>query len=92
MKRTRPWKTTDEETKKTVQERSKAVGETRRAVSGGSSGTQLNYKLKAMSKQGREAILKEALGKDFNTIPRDDILAMKVDLGETCYKVETLWR
>ena len=40
--------------------------------------------LKAMGRLEREALLKEALGKEFQiTIPWGDILAMKADLGET---------
>ena len=75
-------------TKKTVRQRSKVVADTRTAVSGGAAGTQLVDELKAMGRLEREALLKEALGKEFKiTIPRSDILAMKADLGETWYKV-----
>ena len=50
--------------------------------------------LRISEKEGeREALLKEALGKEFKiTIPRGDILAMKADLGETWYKVRKLRR
>ena len=41
------------------------VGETRTAVSGGAEGTQLKDELRAMGKLEREALLKEALGKEF---------------------------
>ena len=76
-----------------VRERSKTVAETRTAVSGGALGTQLKDELRATSKLEREAILKEALRKDFKiTIPLGDILAMKADLGETWYKVRKLRR
>ena len=93
MKRTRPRKTTDNVSKKTARKRSKAVAETRTAVSGGASGTQLKDELKAIGRVEREALLKEALGKDFKiTIPQGDILAMKADLGETWYKLRKLRR
>ena len=93
MKRTRARKTTDEVTRKTARNRSKVVAETRTAVSGGAAGTQLKDELRAMSRLEREALLKEALGKEFKiTIPRGDILAMKADLGETWYKVRKLRR
>lgn len=47
-------------------------------------GTQLKDELRAMGKVEQEALLKEALGKEFKiTIPHGDILAMKADLGET---------
>ena len=63
----------------------------RTAVSGGAAGTQLKDELRAMGRLEREALLKEALGKEFKiTIPRGDILAMKADLGETWYKVRKL--
>ena len=76
-----------------VRERSKTVAETRTTVSGGASGTQLKDELRATSKLEREAILKEALGKDFKIIiPLGDILAMKADLEETWYKVRKLRR
>ena len=92
MKRTRARKTTDEVTMKTARNRSKAVAETRTAVSG-AAGTQLKDELRAMGRLEREALLKEALGKEFKiTIPRGDILAMKADLGETWYKVRKLRR
>ena len=91
MKRTRARKTTDEVTRKTARHRSKVVAETRTAVSGGAAGTQLKDELRAMGRLEREALLKEALGKEFKiTIPRGDILAMKADLGETWYKVRKL--
>ena len=65
----------------------------RTAVSGGAAGTQLKDELRAMGRLEREALLKEALGKEFKiTIPRGDILAMKADLGETWYKVRKLRR
>ena len=93
VKRTRARKKTDKVTKKTVRQRSKVLAETRKAVSGGASGTQLKDELKAMARLEREALLKEALGKEFKiTIPRGDILAMKADLGETWYKVRKLRR
>ena len=93
VKRTRARKTTDEVTKKTVRQRSKVVADTRTAVSGGAAGTQLVDELKAMGRLEREALLKEALEKEFKiTIPRGDILAMKADLGETWYKVRKLRR
>ena len=90
MKRTRARKTTDEVTRKTARHRSKVVAETRTAVCGGA---QLKDELRAMGRLEREALLKEALGKEFKiTIPRGDILAMKADLGETWYKVRKLRR
>lgn len=93
MKRTRARKSTDNASKKTVRKRSKAVAETRTAVSGGAAGTQLKDELRAMGKVEREALLKEALGKEFQiTIPKGDILAMKADLGETWYKLRKLRR
>lgn len=91
VKRTRARKTTDEVTRKTARNRSKVVAETRTAVSGGAAGTQLKDELRPMGRLEREALLKEALGKEFKiTIPRGDILAMKADLGETWYKVRKL--
>ena len=91
VKRTRARKTTDEVTKKTDRQRSKIVAETRTVVSGGAAGTQLVDELKAKGRLEREALLKEALGKEFKiTIPRGDILAMRADLGETWYKVRKL--
>ena len=91
VKRTRARKTTGEVTKKTVRQRPKIVAETRTVVSGGAAGTQLVDELKAKGRLEREALLKEALGKEFKiTIPRGDILAMKADLGETWYKVRKL--
>ena len=93
MKRTRARKTTDEVTRKTARHRSKVVAETRTAVCGGAAGTQLKVELCAMGRLEREALLKEALGKEFKiNIPRGDILAMKADLGETWYKVRKLRR
>ena len=93
MKRTRARKATDEVTRKTARHRSKVVAETRTAVSGGAAGTQLKDELRAMGRLEREALLKEALGKEFKiTIPRGDILAMKADLGKTWYKVRKLRR
>ena len=62
---------------------------TRTAVGGGAAGTQLVDELKEMGRLEREALLKEALGKEFKmTIPRSDIVAMKAELGETWYKQE----
>ena len=62
---------------------------TRTAVSGGAAGAQLVDELKEMGRLEREALLKEALGKEFKmTIPRSDIVAMKAELGETWYKEE----
>jgi len=93
VKRTRPRKTTDNVCTKTTRKRSKAVAETRTAVSGGAEGTQLKDELRAMGRVEREALLKEALGKEFKiTIPHGDILAMKADLGETWYKLRKLRR
>ena len=93
IKRTRARKTTDEVKKKTARQRSKSLAETRIAVSGGAVGTQLKDELQAMGRLEREALLKEALGKEFKiTIPRGDMLAMKADLGETWYKVRKLRR
>ena len=83
----------DKDQRQTVRQRSKVVADTRTAVSGGAAGTQLVDELKAMGRLEREALLKEALGKEFKiTIPRGDILAMKADLGETWYKVRKLRR
>ena len=93
VKRSRARKTTDKVTRKTAIHRSKVVAETRTVVSGGAAGTQFKDELRTMGRLEREALLKEALGKEFKiTIPRGDILAMKADLGETWYKVRKLRR
>ena len=78
---------------KTAGHRSKVVAETRTAMSGGAADTRLKDELYTMGRLEREALLKEALGKEFKiTIPRGDILAMKADLGETWYKVRKFRR
>ena len=93
VKRTRARKKTDKVTRKTAIHRSKVVAETRTVVSGGAAGTQFKDELHTMGRLEREALLKEALGKEFKiTIPRGDILAMKADLGKTWYKVRKLRR
>lgn len=93
VKRTRPRKSTDKVSQKTVRKTTKEIAETRTAVSGGAERTQLKHELKAMGKIEREALLKECLGKQFKiTIPQGDVLAMKADLGETWYKVRKLRR
>ena len=46
-----------------------------------------------MGKVEREAVLEEALGKEFKiTTSQGDILAMKADPGETWYKLRKLRR
>ena len=93
VKRTTARKTTDELTMKTARHRSKVVAETRTAMSGGAADNQLKDELYTMGRLEREALQKEALGKEFKiTIPRGDILAMKADLGKTWYKVRKLRR
>lgn len=78
VKRVRPRKISDNVCSKTTRKRSKAVAETRTAVSGGAEGTQLKDELRAKGKLEREALLKEALGKEFKiTFLHDDILVMK---------------
>ena len=88
VKRTRARKKIDEVTKKTSRQSSKVLAETRKAVSGGASGTQLKDELKAVARLEREALLKEFKV----TIPRGDILAMEADLGETWCKGRKLRR
>ena len=92
-KRTCPRKSSREAGSKTVRNRTKALAQTRAAVSGNAEQAQLRDELKALGQKEREAVLKECLGKDFKiTIPEGDILAMKADLEETWYKVRKLRR
>ena len=76
-----------------MRNRTKALAQTRAAVSGNAEQAQLRDELKALGQKEREAVLKECLRKDFKiTIPEGDILAMKADLEETWYKVRKLRR
>ena len=59
-----------------MRNRTKALAQTRAAVSGNEEQAQLGDKLKALGQKEREAVLKECLGKDFKiTISEGDILA-----------------
>ena len=78
-----------------MRQRTKFVQNTRTAVSGGKTAAdvQRTDELKAMKKESRQALLKQALGKDLKiTVPVGDVLAMKADLGATWYSMRKIRR
>lgn len=95
MKAPIPRKSSNIASKKTVRQRTKLIEKTRTSVSGGATGImfQRTDELKAMGREERKVLLKEALGKDLKiTVPEGDILALKADLGATWYKTRKLRR
>ena len=63
----------------------------RGVVSKGSPVQQLQYEIKTLTKEDREAILDTALGKESTIkIPADQVLAMKADLSITWNKLRAM--
>ena len=79
-----------EASSKTVGERTRTLTQLRTSISGGDTSTQLRSELRAMSKEEREAIVREA-GLPIE-IPPDHALALKADLALPWAKMRKISR
>ena len=77
---------------RTLKRRSGELELVRDVVSKGTPKEQLQYELKILTKEDREAILDTAIGGSPITIPADQVLAMKADLSITWNKLRDMRR
>lgn len=83
----------DDVSRRTLKRRSNEINTVRDLISKGSSLEQLQYEVKTLPMDEREALLDQAMVKEASiTIPDEDILALKADLSFPWNKLRELKR